>query len=96
MILPSLNCNLFDHKCVSLQFKKPQQLKHLQDDRKYLSNPELKNAVVLGVYETHINHTVLDQFFTKELKNTFLESIGNCTVWLNQIKSLLDEEATFG
>jgi hypothetical protein len=51
---------------------------------------------VLGVYETHINHTELDQFFTEELKNTLLESIGNCTVWLNQIKTLLDEEATFG
>jgi hypothetical protein len=52
-ISQTLNTDLFDHKSISLKMKKVKQLKHLQVDRRYLSNTELKNSVILGTYEIH-------------------------------------------
>jgi exonuclease III len=95
-ISQSVTSNLFDHKCVSLHFRKPNQLKHLQVDRKFLNNPELKTAVQLGVIETHVNHALVCEAFPEHLQQTILESLGQCNVWLNQIKTIQSEAATLG
>jgi exonuclease III len=77
-ISQSLNSSLFDHKCVSLQFKKIKQLRHLQVDRKFLKDTDLKNSVILGALETHVMHATEGEEFPVHLKNTILESLGNC------------------
>jgi exonuclease III len=63
-LLPS---NLFDHKQVSLIFKRKKQLRNLQIKKRFLPDPDLVTAVKLNVYETYIQHAEIGMNYKNEL-----------------------------
>jgi exonuclease III len=93
MISTTLETRLFDHKRVSLIFKKRRVLHNLQVEKRSLLNAYLKNNVIMGIYETHINHASVGQDFPDELKDVFLGILGDCSVHSANLKQLLSDDA---
>jgi hypothetical protein len=89
VIIPhSLSSTVFDHKPVTLIFKrKTSNFKYFVKDN-FIDDPEFKCAVHIAVVECYVIHARVDGNFSDANKQVILRNIGSITLNLNEIQQL--------
>jgi len=97
VVIPhSLSSLAFDHKPVSLLFRKtPNNFNHFVKDN-YILQEEFGAGVHIAVIECYIIHSIITDQFTIEMKNDILLLIGSLTLNLTEIQDLKLREAREG
>ncbi len=92
----SLSSTVFDHKSVSLIFRrKANSFKYFVKDN-FIDDSEFKSAVHIAVVECYVIHARVNANFTEAFKQEILDRIGNLTLNLQELQHLKVDEATNG
>ena len=82
----SLTSTVFDHKPVFLSTKRKKILHKQTITDVILDDPDLNFYVTISVYETYIQHTLVNEKISEERKMEVLHTIGHITVILQRIR----------
>ncbi len=89
MVIPhSLSSTVFDHKCVSLLFSKPENNFNFFVKDNYINSEEFRVGVHVAVVECYIQHCVVDGNFSEDQKRQILLQVGTLMQNLVEIDDL--------
>ena len=81
-----MTSTVFDHKPVFLSTKRKKILHKQTITDVILDDPDLNFYVTISVYETYIQHTLVNEKISEERKMEVLHTIGHITVILQRIR----------
>ena len=87
----SLSSTVFDHKPIFLSTKRKKIQHKQQISDTILDDPDLIHYVNLTVFESYIQHAVLDNRLSLERKNELLEEVGRVLTLLQNLRTLIGE-----
>ena len=95
-IEPSISCSLFDHKMVTLNFKKDIKKNKQKINDTILFNEDLGTYVKCHVIDCYINHSSITQNFSLERKTELMAKIGRIFKLISDTQNLKIELAMDG
>ena len=87
----SLSSTVFDHKPIFMSTKRKKVLHKQQINDSTLDDPNLTYYVRISVFESYVQHAVLDHMLNIERKNDILNEIGRVSELLHRLRILISD-----